>query len=157
MSKWKYKGRTVHRRPKGKFGFIYVITHNQSGLKYIGMKQFHSTRRIKVAGKVRRKVVTKESDWKTYNSSSKTLQDMIKTMGESEFSYEIICYADTKGQMTYLEENFQHKCDAILNDNFLNDSIGHRRYMSLKRTQSLFDSVENLKKWIFNYFVNLMD
>ena len=59
--------------PDNSFGFIYYIENKLNGKKYIGKKQYFSYK----AGKKH-----KESDWKTYTSSSKYLNEDIKINGE---------------------------------------------------------------------------
>ena len=56
MSHWLYKGKILEEAPDNYFGFVYLITNIKSGKKYIGRKYFGTTRRVKVAGKKRRKV-----------------------------------------------------------------------------------------------------
>ena len=46
------------------FGFVYLITHKESGIKYIGKKQIHSYTRKKVKGRKNRKRVVKEAKWR---------------------------------------------------------------------------------------------
>ena len=59
----------VDFEPDRWFGFVYQITHKESGRKYIGKKQLHSYTRKKVAGRKNRKRVVKESKWKSYTGS----------------------------------------------------------------------------------------
>ena len=73
MSHWKYKGKYLRDVPEGFFGFVYLITNTINGRKYIGRKYFGTSRRVKVKGKTRRKIVRKESDWRSYVGSSKTV------------------------------------------------------------------------------------
>ena len=51
-------------KPLDFFGFVYRITRKDTGRSYIGKKQMVFTRRKKVKGRVNRKHVKKESDWK---------------------------------------------------------------------------------------------
>ena len=82
MSHWLYENKTLNTIPNGHFGFVYLITNLSSGRKYIGRKYFYSTRRIKVKGRKTRKVVRKESDWKHYIGSNKTLKNDINRLGK---------------------------------------------------------------------------
>tara|TARA_R100001594_G_C3973620_1_gene248386 strand:- start:157 stop:609 length:453 start_codon:yes stop_codon:yes gene_type:complete len=132
MSHWLYENKILNTIPNGHFGFVYLITNLSSGRKYIGRKYFYSTRRIKVKGRKTRKVVRKESDWKHYIGSNKTLKNDINRLGKKNFKFEILCFGETKGQTNYLEENFQHRVGVILDDDYYNGSIGSRKFISVK-------------------------
>ena len=139
MSHWLYKNEIVDEIPSGVHGFIYMITNTLNGKKYIGRKYVSSTRKKaltakqKREGKVRRTKVTTESDWREYMGSSKPLLEDISKFGKDNFKFEILVWGESKGQVNYLEENLQHKMNVLTDDNFYNDSIGPRRYMSMKK------------------------
>jgi len=128
MSHWLYEGKKLLEAPEGYFGFIYLITNLKSDKKYIGRKYFGTTRRVKVAGKKRRKVVRKDSNWKDYTGSSKELNNDINTLGKLHFQFKILILGKTKGQVNYLEENLHHRFHVASNDSFYNDCIGPRRF-----------------------------
>ena len=132
MSHWTYKGKAFDEIPEGAFGFVYRITEKYTRKKYIGKKQFFSTRRVKQKGKKRRKVVVKESNWKTYTGSSKNLNEVIEKKGKEKFKFEILAIGYTKGQCNYLEEAIQFKLDVIIDDSYYNDSVGSRKYIGVK-------------------------
>lgn len=46
--------------PANYFGFVYLVYCKKTGQYYIGKKQFNNITKKKVAGKTRRKVVTKK-------------------------------------------------------------------------------------------------
>ena len=73
------------------FGFIYMITNKLNGKKYIGKKQ--CSRRIKrkpLKGKTINRIDKKESDWRTYTSSSNELNADIQKSGLENFKFEIL-------------------------------------------------------------------
>ena len=117
-------------------GLELIAIANKSGKKYIGRKYFGTTRRVKVKGKTRRKVVRKESDWKTYIGSSKTLNADINRFGYDSFKFEILFLGETKGQVNYMEENIQHKTNVMIRDDYYNDCVGSRKFVSVKFTES---------------------
>ena len=78
MSHWLYKNKIIEEAPEGAFGFVYLITNKKTGRKYIGRKYFGKTRRVKKKGNKRRRVIRKDSDWRTYIGSSKLLQEHIE-------------------------------------------------------------------------------
>ena len=81
MSHWLYKGEQLLESPENYFGFVYLITNLKSGKKYIGRKYFGTTRRVKVAGKKRRKVVRKDSNWREIFHWLPQLEEMGKFGG----------------------------------------------------------------------------
>tara|TARA_R110001599_G_scaffold67850_3_gene191322 strand:+ start:8074 stop:8520 length:447 start_codon:yes stop_codon:yes gene_type:complete len=134
MSHWKYKGKYLRDVPEGFFGFVYLITNTINGRKYIGRKYFGTSRRVKVKGKTRRKIVRKESDWRSYVGSSKTVTADIEKFDISKFKFEILFLGETKGQVNYMEENIQHKSDVMIRSDYYNDCVGSRKFVSVKFT-----------------------
>ena len=144
MSHWLYKNKILEEAPEGYFGFVYLITNLKSGRKYIGRKYFGTTRRVKVAGKKRRKVIRKDSNWKDYTGSSKELNEDIKTLGMLQFRFEILILGKTKGQVNYLEENLHHRFHVPSNEQFYNDCIGPRRFGNVKLEEGVYDIIKNI-------------
>lgn len=85
------------------YGFIYSITNDETGIKYIGRKYFWSNRKKKVKGKKRKVKVKSESDWKFYKSSSKVVQKAIQVEGEDAFTFEILSLHKTRSEVNYSE------------------------------------------------------
>jgi len=73
--------------PSEWFGFIYRIIEKDTQKMYIGKKQFQSIRRVKVKNRKNRKIVRKESDWKTYTSSSTHLNAAIEENGIDNYQF----------------------------------------------------------------------
>ena len=135
---WSYKGRMVTELgdiPEGVFGFIYQITHTPTNKRYIGKKVLYFTRKVKLTKteiaeqtgpgrKPTTKLVTKESDWKTYYGSNKEFLSLVKTHPKEEFVKEILEFASTKKMLTYYECKYLFKYDAIENNPlYYNDNI----------------------------------
>lgn len=99
--------------PEGMEGFIYLIYCKETKKFYIGKKNFYSTTRKAVAGKKRKQVIVKESDWMTYCSSSKYVKADIDKYGEDVFEFFIIQTYKTKAGLSYAEPNLLHKFDAM--------------------------------------------
>jgi hypothetical protein len=139
MSHWFYKGEQIEDVPEGTFGFIYLITNKLNNKKYVGRKYVSSTRKKpltakqKREGKKRQTKVTTESDWREYMGSSKPLLEDIAKYGKENFRFEILIFAETKGQTNFLEETAHHKFNVLIDPDFYNDSIGPRRYMGMKK------------------------
>ena len=99
--------------PDGWFGFVYSITHIESGRKYIGKKQIHSYTRKKVKDRKNRKRVVKESKWREYTGSCNELNEDIEKLGKDQFSFEVLKLCKTKGELTFSEVEYQFKLDVL--------------------------------------------
>jgi len=86
------------------YGFLYIITNNISGKKYIGRKFYHKYVKRKQAG---------ASNWKKYTGSCKPLNEDIKELGKENFSFVIISQYKRRGNVVYYECNYQHKYDVL--------------------------------------------
>ena len=115
---WTFNGQPFVN-PEKYVGFCYCITHLPSGKRYLGRKYFWSVRKVK--GKKRRQ--RSESNWRTYWSSSKVLQDMVKEEGEHNFTREIISLHTTRGDVNYTEVKLQFLCNVLESDEWINDNI----------------------------------
>jgi len=145
MSHWLYKGEELLESPEDYFGFVYLITNIKSGKKYIGRKYFGTTRRVKVKGKKRRKVIRKDSNWKDYTGSSKSLNNDIKDLGKKNFRFEILIFGETKGQVNYLEENLHHRFHVSSKSEYYNDCIGPRRFAKVRFTNGVEKQINEIK------------
>jgi len=152
MSHWKYMGESVSEPPKGAYGFVYMLTNTLDKRRYIGRKYFYTSRkkpltnRQKSAGRVRSTRINKESDWREYCGSSEVLLQDIDKLGKDKFTFEILAYGYTKGQVNYLEENLQHKYDVLTDDKFYNNSIGSRKFVSMSVTPELINELKKVDK-----------
>ena len=145
MSHWLYKGDEFLDSPEDYFGFVYLITNIKSGKKYIGRKYFGTTRRVKVKGKKRRKVIRKDSNWKEYTGSSKSLNGDIENLGKKNFIFEILILGETKGQVNYLEENLHHRYHVSSKPEYYNDCIGPRRFARVRFTSETEKKINEIK------------
>ena len=91
---WTYKGNNIKSLDdfgKDIMGFVYMTTHIPTGKGYIGKKFLVHTQKRKLAKKdlkvfegqpgrpPKYKLVSKESDWKTYYGSNKQLLELLKS------------------------------------------------------------------------------
>jgi uncharacterized protein YneF (UPF0154 family) len=134
---WIYKNKKLEEIPENAYGFVYKISPINielfGDIYYIGCKSFYNTTNPKISkkkanelysGKGRkptRQKKIKESDWKTYFSSSKKLQDLIEENGKELFKFEILslhrCYTSMILQESKLIiDAFIKKDDKILNE-----------------------------------------
>lgn len=125
----------------GAYGFIYKITHKETGKFYIGKKQLIFKRKKKLGKKElllieikpgRRpttKLVESESDWLLYWGSSKELCEEIKNQGIDKFERVIIQLAFTSKLLTYYEAMYQMKHNVLQIDSYNHNILGkiHRK------------------------------
>lgn len=134
-------------------GFVYCITNEVTGQSYIGKKNcFSTTRKPPLKGKKRKRVITKESNWKTYKSSSKIVKAHIEQYGLENFTFEILMFCPDKGQTNYAELVVQIKLDVLQarletgERKYLNENVSLRFYPSDKHSdfrERLNEEVKN--------------
>ena len=123
---WKYKNKLFESEDIGDYvGFVYIITDLSNNKKYIGKKNFWSTRRLPpLKGKSRRRTVKKEADWKDYFGSSEQVKLLVESQGQNSFTREILHLCKTKGEMSYLEAKEQFDRNVLFSDEYYNEFIG---------------------------------
>lgn len=125
--------------PEDTFGFIYEITHIPSGKKYIGKKQLLFNRKQALGKKEialitdrrrsKKKVVTKESDWKSYYGSHNEIRQLIQEGKEEDFLREIVRYVPNKKLLTYYETKELFSRGVLEpGSSYYNDNIEGRYY-----------------------------
>ena len=95
------------------FGFVYRIINMQTGKSYIGKKQFWSKTRKSVKGKQRKQVTIAESDWKTYTSSSREVNQDILELSKCMFQFQILSLHKTKQELDFAETKTQWQLDVL--------------------------------------------
>ena len=131
---WLYDGKVFESEDiKDYFGFCYILIDLENGIKYIGRKYFYSVRKKKGI----RKKVRSESDWKTYYSSSKKIQQMVLESGPNRFKREILSLYKKKGQVNYNETKllFQHNVLEAVDEYgkklYYNENIMNRYFSTI--------------------------
>jgi len=127
MSDWLHKGKVVDILPEDCEAFVYLITNNQNGMKYIGKKlaKFKTTK-PPLKGRKNKRRGTKESDWRTYWGSSDHLLNDVVAQGEKQFTREILEYCPSRGVASYVEAELQFKHKVLLSDDYYNGIINVR-------------------------------
>ena len=111
---WLYENTQIEQLPEDCVGFVYLITNNISGRKYIGKKlaKFSKTTykvvKLKNGNKKRKKIKSKiDSDWQLYYGSNDQLNKDIQTLGADNFTREILFYCTSKAACSYIEAREQ--------------------------------------------------
>jgi len=118
------------------YGFIYKITCIPINKKYIGKKQCKSVlKRKPLKGKKNKRHEIIETDWKTYTSSSRELNEDILKYGIESFKFEILELCDSKFALAYREAKIQFDEEVLLRNDYYNGIINLRvskpkRYLS---------------------------
>lgn len=147
---WLYKGNvlTDEMIPDKSAGFIYIITHLPTGRRYIGRKLLTKAHRRQKNKKIIRSRV--ESDWREYWSSSPDVKQLIEEEGTDNFVREVLVFAQSKGQLNYLEEKFLYYVGALESDDWLNSNIRSKMYkrnilnkLDIEEINSVLHSINN--------------
>jgi hypothetical protein len=113
--------------PAEPFGFIYVITNTVNNKKYIGKKQIITKKKLKpLKGKKNKRIVSAETDWRTYTSSSAELNKDIELLGKQNFTFKIIKFCFSKSELAYYEAKEQFDKEVLLKEDYYNGIINLR-------------------------------
>ena len=134
---WIFKDTLVETLPEDCVGFVYLITNNISGRKYIGKKlaKFSKTTyrvvKLKNGKKKRKKIKGKiDSDWQTYYGSSPELTKDVVTLGIEQFSREILYYCKSKSECSYIEAREQFARRVLETNDYYNGHVQVRVHKS---------------------------
>jgi hypothetical protein len=137
---WLYKGNTIEdisQFPENTYGFVYIVTHTPTNRSYIGKKVLYHNKKTKLGKKEiaiqtgpgrkpTTKIVTKESDWKTYYGSEIEIKKLLAEGKHNEFERVILKLVDNKKLLTYFEVKHQFIYEVLEhpNDWFNNNILG---------------------------------
>ena len=127
---WYYQNTPVETLPNDCVGFVYLITNNLSGRKYIGKKlakfskTTYKTVKQKNGIKKRKKIRSKvDSDWQEYYGSSPELTADVNKLGTENFSREILFYCQSKSECSYIEAREQFSRRVLESADYYNGHI----------------------------------
>ena len=130
LGHWMLPADALQDIPVDSIGFVYCITNNISGRKYIGKKlsKFSKTTykivKLKNGTKKRKRIKSKvESDWQQYTGSSIELNKDIEQLGIENFTRHILYYCKTKSECSYIEAREQFKHRVLESDDYYNGQI----------------------------------
>jgi hypothetical protein len=127
---WYYQDTPVETLPDDCVGFVYLITNNLTGRKYIGKKlaKFSKTtykivkqkNGIKKRKKIRSKI---DSDWQEYYGSSPELTADVIKLCTKNFTREILFYCRSKAECSYIEAREQFTRKVLESTDYYNGHI----------------------------------
>jgi hypothetical protein len=127
---WLFESKTIQVLPEDCVGFVYLITNNTTGRKYIGKKlakfskTTYKTVKLKNGNKKRKKIRGKiESDWQTYYGSNEQLNKDVAELGNQNFTREILYYCRSKAECSYIEAREQFSRRVLESDDWYNGHI----------------------------------
>jgi len=127
---WLHESITIETLPEDCVGFVYLITNNLTGRKYIGKKlakfsrTTYKTVNLKNGNKKKKKIRGKiESDWQTYYGSNEQLNKDVERLGAGNFTREILYYCRSKAECSYIEAREQFSRRVLESDDWYNGHI----------------------------------
>ena len=127
---WLYQDTPIETLPEECVGFVYLITNNLTGRKYIGKKlakfskTTYKTVKQKNGTKKRKKIRSKiDSDWREYYGSSPELTADVITLGTENFTREILYYCGSKSECSYVEAREQFARQVLESTDYYNGHI----------------------------------
>lgn len=137
-------------------GFVYCITNNVTGMKYIGRKYFFQRKRKKSKNAKRGKIIRFESDWKEYWSSSDLVIKDVEKYGKESFTREIISLHTTQGDTNYFE-NFLLFLSKFMEEpedkrTYYNNNIMNRYYYNKMKKIAEKRLISNKYKKLINTY-----
>ena len=127
---WLFESKQIDVLPEDCVGFVYMITNNLTGRKYIGKKlaKFSKTSykivKLKNGNKRKKKIKSKiDSDWQLYYGSSPELSKDVELLGAENFTREILYYCKSKAECSYIEAREQFARKVLESDDYYNGHI----------------------------------
>jgi uncharacterized protein YcgI (DUF1989 family) len=93
----------------------------------VGIKQMLSKfKRPPLKGKKRKRSSVKETDWRTYCSSSEEVKRIIEAEGKEAFEFKILSAHDSKSRLKWEELKIQVANNVLENDEWINGIVNVR-------------------------------
>tara|TARA_B100000073_G_C23454795_1_gene460855 strand:+ start:167 stop:574 length:408 start_codon:yes stop_codon:yes gene_type:complete len=121
---WLYKGTEITELPQDVVGFVYEITNNTNGRKYIGKKLARFKRsRPPLKGRKNKRRYKVDSDWREYYGSSDDLTIDVNKLGKDKFTREILFFCSSKAELSYVEAREQFARKVLETNDYYNGHI----------------------------------
>jgi hypothetical protein len=122
--------------PDEHLGFVYQITHLETGKSYIGCKHLW---------KFKKRKRVKASEWRYYCSSSNYLKPDIKKYGKRAFSFVILMLCPNKRDLYYNETKLQMELGVLESDDYYNANVGGMRFWRPVNSYITMDVLKGVK------------
>lgn len=124
--------------PDNHFGFVYEMINKDTGRRYIGKKQYKAKKRGKRSAKDMNAASWnpdgwKESNWKTYKSSSKKVMEAVK---KHEFDFIILSQWKSSNALRFVECRLQWARRVLESDDYYNGHIDGVRFQCPKEIKT---------------------
>ena len=127
---WYYQQSVIETLPEECIGFVYIITNNITGRKYIGKKlakfakTTYKTVKLKNGTKKKKRIRSKvDSDWREYYGSNDQLNKDVEHSGTENFTREILYYCTSKAECSYIEAREQFSRRVLESDEYYNGHV----------------------------------
>lgn len=118
------KEKAEEKISQGCIGFVYEITDNSNGKKYIGKKLLTTRKkRPPLKGTKKKRISVEQSDWEKYYGSNEIIKEAVKNR-KDDFKREILEFCFSKGELSYTEARLQFEKEVLLCSNYYNSFIG---------------------------------
>ena len=123
VNEWEFNNEKFYEKdiPSNIDSFVYLITNNINGRKYIGKKTFFFTKSKIING--RKKNGKSPSDWFDYYGSNDELIKDVELNGKENFKREILYLCNTRGKASYLELREQIDRRVLESNDYYNSWI----------------------------------
>lgn len=113
------------------YGYIYITFDTRTGRQYLGKKNFFHSQNKKLGKKElaaipvtrgkrpTKKLIIKESDWKTYYGSA----EEIKKSSKEHYKRYLVRLCKSSKELTYYETKYQFVYEVLENDKWINDNV----------------------------------
>lgn len=121
---WNDKEFTQADVPEDAVGFVYLITHKETGRKYVGQKRFWKTIvRKPLKGQKRKRREQRPSDWQDYWGSSEEVKNLVAEHGPEAFKRDILHLCFSKGMLNFTELEEQITRRVLFDPSYFNGII----------------------------------